>query len=150
MAVKVFYSHKNKSKKEIIQFFEERNIPFTMKEITGTKLSWTDFLSIIELTEGIEDIIPLKPTKDAEKLLATIDFDTIKLTEFYELAAANPNIIRTPLIIGKGALMVGYIKDEMSMFDNRKTKRAKINKLIEAVRKTEIYTHDFKTKYVTN
>lgn len=140
MTVKIFKTDKTKTTQEIENYFIENDIAYTIRNLSEKKMEWSEFLSIIGLTEdGIESLIPKKMSKEAKHVMSTIDFDTITLKEFYNVAANEPSIIRTPLMMNKNNLMVGARHEDISIFDNRSSKNARFSMLLESVRMREQY-----------
>lgn len=140
MTVKVFNMGINKSVREIKEYLEENGVAYEMQNATNEKIQWDQFLQMVELAEdGIESLLPAMNNKKAAKLLNTIDLDMITVRQFYEFAVENPDVIKMPIVMDHKNIMVGLQIEEISVFQNRKDKRLRFNKLLEAVRMEEKY-----------
>lgn len=141
MTTKVFYSTvKNSYVNRTEKRFKDHNVEHIMHDISENTIPWKDFLTIIELADdGIESLITHKPKPELKEIISSIDFDAIKLNEFYNVVAEHPNILRNPIVLKGNCMMVGFNKDDLSQFDSKKDKKARFSELLESVRIRERY-----------
>lgn len=141
MTVKVFHTGVTpKPMKEIKAYMEENNIDFIIQDITTTPIKWSEFMSMIQLAEeGLDDLLPSKKSKNANKLLEAIDLESITLKQYHQHITENPILIRTPIIMDHKNMVIGSSKEEMTRFDNKKDKKARFSQLLESVRMMEAY-----------
>lgn len=84
-------------------------------------------------------MLPIMARGETKELINSIDFDSITVKQFYELAMKHPKIIRSPIVLTEKFVLIGYSKDEMCLFDRKEDRKARFSKILEAVRMKERY-----------
>jgi regulatory protein spx len=96
------------------RWFEERNIPYTERNLLQRPLQIDELRHILSLSlEGTEEIVS---TRSKVYRDMNIDIEELTLKELVELLRENPSMLRKPLVIDEKRLLIGYNEEEIRVF----------------------------------
>ncbi|MBT2692704.1 transcriptional regulator Spx [Bacillus sp. ISL-55] len=110
-----------KSTKKARQWMIHNQIPFVERNMMDEPLTITELQELLQLTtDGTDDIISKRsiPYKTLNR-----DLDDLSLHEFLEIIRKHPRLLKSPLIVEKKKLQVGYNEEEIRKFLPRKVRK---------------------------
>lgn len=129
MTIQIFTKASCSSSRSAKKWLNEKGLEFEEKNIAKTVLNYEDFKYILSLTEdGTDEILAVN--SKAYKTL-NVDVDNLSMVELYHLILEHPRLLRTPIIIDKFQLQVGYSEHEMCRFLPRKMRAMNLSQLIK-------------------
>lgn len=103
------------SSRKTVAFFNQNGIEYKATKLQKDGISKTDLKKILFYTEnGIEDILNKNYFKIVEHM---------STEEFYDFIEKHPTALRTPIMLQRGKLIVGFNEDEISTFLPRTIKK---------------------------
>lgn len=117
--ITLYYNNRNKTSRQAIEWLTNRGIRFRKKKIEH--ITNDDLVQILFLSErGFCDIIKnfnICGTSHQEKIEKLYQ---MKFSESVDYIIKNPELLRTPILLGKNKLMIGYNSEEIRIFLQRK------------------------------
>jgi regulatory protein spx len=110
-----------KSTKKARQWMIHNQILFVERNMMDEPLTITELQELLQLTtDGTDDIISKRsiPYKTMN-----LDLDDLSLLEFLEIIRKHPRLLKSPLIVEKKKLQVGYNEEEIRQFLPRKVRK---------------------------
>ena len=108
-----------KSTRKARQWMIKNKIPFVERNIREEPLTVLELQDILRITtDGTDDIIAKRSA-----LYKTLNFDQLSLLELLEIVHNEPSLLRSPIIVDKQKIQVGYNEEEMHQFIPRKTRK---------------------------
>lgn len=110
MGIKMYQTSSNSTTRKIRLFLESHQLDFKTVKICAETFTLSDFYEILALTEGgAFELISDRSTVYKDLKDNDFDFDSLKLSELYNLIIDNPSLLKTPIVINKDAqrLVVG-------------------------------------------
>ncbi|QJI52333.1 Spx family transcriptional regulator [Psychrobacillus phage Perkons] len=140
MTIKLYYTLTNEAVRKVEECLHSNNLEYETKNIKKNHLTWDEFLEILTLTEdGASDIIVTRSTKYKELLASGIDLDDLSLTDLYNIILEYPSLIKSPLLVAKSSLLIGYNEEEMSMLKSRSERKLEFDIILNEVRQYDVY-----------
>lgn len=125
------YSRKNESTRKMRKFMEENNVGYIEKSIDDEVLTWEELIEILEYTEkGVEDILATRSLDYKYLKNKGVDFEEMKLSEFYKVITDYPKLLKTPIVTGKHTVIIGYNEEETSVLMSRENRKIELEKLL--------------------
>ncbi|QKY68729.1 transcriptional regulator SpxA [Lentibacillus sp. CBA3610] len=112
-------------------WLQEREIPFTERNLFSEPLNSDEIKDILRLTEdGTDEIISRR-----SKIFQNIDvnIDQLPIRDLFNLIQENPGILRRPMIADEKRLQVGYNEDEIRMFLPRTVRKCQLQEAQEQI-----------------
>ena len=120
-----YHSDKNRRanlQKKAKDWFEKNDIPYLERNMSKKPLTIGELQSILRLTlEGTDDILATQ-SKVFKKL--DIKIDELPLKDLLELIHSHNDLLRSPIILDKKRILVGYHQDEIRQFIPRETRQS--------------------------
>lgn len=102
------------------QWFKKQDIHFVERNILKHPLTVTELQAILRMTvDGTDEIISTR-SKIYKEL--DLDIEALPLQELLELIHEHPRLLRSPIMVDKKRLQVGYHEDDIRQFLPRKTR----------------------------
>jgi Spx/MgsR family transcriptional regulator len=101
------------------EFFDKKNIPYTIQVLSEQPFSDKDIKDILSISEGgFDDIISIN-APSFKKL--NVNFDDLSFQDGIELIKSNSNIIHRPIVIQylndhPVRLLIGYNSNDINVF----------------------------------
>lgn len=138
MTIKVYTLPSNNSSRKVIRHFEENKLDYKEYRMDKTPLTWDQYLEILVGTEnGIDDIISVNSKAYKELVSKGMDFDSLTLSQFYEVVLAYPTIMKAPIMYDKNTTLIGYNEEEMRIWQTRKSRRSTFLSILKDIREKE-------------
>ncbi|GAB3049596.1 transcriptional regulator Spx [Virgibacillus ainsalahensis] len=119
MTVKV-YGAPCSSTRKAKEWLKNNKIPFVERNILKDPLTVQELHDVLRLTvDGTEEIMSTR-SKVYKEL--DLDIDSLPLQELLELIHEHPGLLRSPIIMDKKRLQVGYHEEDIRQFLPRKTR----------------------------
>lgn len=110
-----------KSTKKARQWMINNQIPFVERNMMEEPLTITELQEILRMTtDGTDDIIS---KRSLPYRTMNIDFDKLSLLELLKIVHQHPRLLKSPLIVEKRKLQVGYNEEEIRQFLPRKVRK---------------------------
>ncbi|MGV2941553.1 Spx/MgsR family RNA polymerase-binding regulatory protein [Mesobacillus sp. LC4] len=109
-----------RSTKKAKQWMINNQIPFVERNMAEEPLTVAELQELLRMTtDGTDDIISKRslPYRTLD-----IDFEKLSLFELLELVHEHPRLLKSPLIVEKKKLQVGYNEEEIRQFLPRKVR----------------------------
>ncbi|NKE05821.1 Spx/MgsR family RNA polymerase-binding regulatory protein [Mesobacillus selenatarsenatis] len=109
-----------RSTKKAKQWMINNQIPFVERNMADEPLTVAELQELLRMTtDGTDDIVSKRslPYRTLD-----IDFDKLSLFELLELVHEHPRLLKSPLIVEKKKLQVGYNEEEIRQFLPRKVR----------------------------
>lgn len=121
--IKVYIVSSINSGRQVIKWLEEHNLSYVKRTITRKNpLRVAEIKKILFLTEnGFDDLINIRSRKYKE---LGIDICTYTTEELINIIIENPTIIKSPIVLNKKKIIIGYNKEEMRVLLPRNYKIA--------------------------
>lgn len=128
----IFYTRVERSYHKMIEFVKENDIDYVERAVTGAAPLTKEELYLIlkNTTDGVYEIISSKSKIYKELLESGIDFDDLTINQLLELLQLYPSLMKTPIIVGKNSMLVGYNDENKGMLLNRSHKRQLFDKAL--------------------
>ena len=138
METTLYYLSSNDSFRKVKAYLNENGVSFTTHPMITNPLTKEQLFEILKYTEnGVEDILSTR-SKDYLNLIEQgIDFEEVSLTELHELVEKHPKLLRSPITMGKGIAMIGYVEDEITTLMDRKVRKESYLRVLNIVRAEE-------------
>lgn len=112
--IKLYLVNYGYSSRKAKAWLISNNIPFSEVNVSKDDLSTSELLDILSLTEnGIDDIL-LKSSSIYKK--HQNQFEEFSLSEMISFLKKYRTIIRTPIIIDKSKLLIGFTEERIRKF----------------------------------
>jgi regulatory protein spx len=110
------------SSKKAKNWFEKNNIPYLERNMKKDPLTIGELQSILQMTlDGTDEILATQ-SKVYKKL--NIKIDELPLKDLLELIHSHKELLKSPIILDKKRIMVGYHQDEIRQFIPRETRQS--------------------------
>lgn len=110
-----------KSTKKARQWMISNQIPFTERNMMENPLTVHELQELLRITtDGTDDIIS---KKSLPYRTMNIDFDKLSLLELLEIVHEHPRLLKSPIIVEKKKLQVGFNEEEIRKFLPRKVRK---------------------------
>ncbi|WP_428909752.1 Spx/MgsR family RNA polymerase-binding regulatory protein [Niallia sp. Krafla_26] len=104
-------------------WFKKNNIPYLERNMTKEPLTINELQSILHMTlEGTDEILSTR-SKGYKELAMKIKIDELPLKDLLELIHGHKELLKSPIILDKKRIMVGYNQDEIRQFIPRETRQ---------------------------
>ncbi|MCU7666803.1 ArsC/Spx/MgsR family protein [Bacillus thuringiensis] len=111
------------SSRKTVHFFNQNGIEYKATKLQKDGISKADLKKILFYTEnGIEDIL----TKNSFEIV-----EHMSTEEFYDFIVDNPTALRTPIMLQRGQLLVGFNEDDIRTFLPRRIKKIAIERVLQ-------------------
>ena len=121
MTITIVTRNTCKSSKKAKDWFEKNDIPYLERNMSKKPLTIDELQSILRMTlEGTDDILATQ-SKVFKKL--DIKIDELPLKDLLELIHSHNELLRSPIILDKKRILVGYHQDEIRQFIPRETRQ---------------------------
>ena len=122
MTITIVTRNTCKSSKKAKDWFEKNDIPYLERNMSKKPLTIGELQSILRMTlEGTDDILATQ-SKVFKKL--HIKIDELPLKNLLELIHSHNELLRSPIILDKKRILVGYHQDEIRQFIPRETRQS--------------------------
>lgn len=122
MTITIVTRNTCKSSKKAKDWFEKNDIPYLERNMSKKPLTIGELQSILRMTlEGTDDILATQ-SKVFKKL--DIKIDELSLKDLLELIHSHNELLRSPIILDKKRILVGYHQDEIRQFIPRETRQS--------------------------
>ena len=102
-------------------WFEKNDIPYLERNMSKDPLTIGELQSILHMSsEGTDDILSTR-SKVFKEL--AIKIDELPLKDLLELIHRHNELLKSPIILDKKRIMVGYNQDEIRQFIPRETRQ---------------------------
>ena len=119
MTITIVTRNTCKSSKKAKSWFEKNGIPYLERNMSKKPLTICELQSILRMTlEGTDDILATQ-SKVFKKL--DIKIDELSLKDLLELIHSHNDLLKSPIILDKKRILVGYHQDEIRQFIPGKT-----------------------------
>jgi regulatory protein spx len=110
------------SSKKAKKWFEKNDIPYLERNMSKKPLTIGELQSILRMTlDGTDDILATR-SKVFKRL--DIKIDELPLKDLLELIHSHNELLRSPIILDKKRILVGYHQDEIRQFIPRETRQS--------------------------
>ena len=122
MTITIVTRNTCKSSKKAKSWFEKNDIPYLERNMSKKKLTIDELQTILRLTlDGTDDILATQ-SKAFKKL--DIKIDELSLKDLLELLHSHNDLLKSPIILDKKRILVGYHQDEIRQFIPRETRQS--------------------------
>ena len=122
MTITIVTRNTCKSSKKAKDWFEKNDIPYLERNMSKKPLTIGELQSILRMTlEGTDDILATR-SKVFKKL--DIKIDELPLKDLLELLHSHNDLLKSPIILDKKRILVGYHQDEIRQFIPRETRQS--------------------------
>jgi regulatory protein spx len=122
MTITIVTRNTCKSSKKAKDWFEKNDIPYLERNMSKKPLTIGELQSILRMTlEGTDDILATQ-SKVFKKL--DIKIDELSLKDLLELIHSHNDLLKSPIILDKKRLLVGYHQDEIRQFIPREKRQS--------------------------
>lgn len=125
MTVTIYTQSSCSSSRKAIKWLNENNIPFVEKRITSQPLTLAEFKNILSMTEDGTDEIIATNSNDFKNI--DIDIDQLSIQDLYNLIQQHPRLLRSPILLDKKRIQVGYNEMDIRRFIPRKVRAYELN-----------------------
>lgn len=125
MTVTIYTQSSCSSSRKAIKWLKENNIPFVEKRITSQPLTLAEFKNILSMTEDGTDEIIATNSNDFKNI--NIDIDQLSIQDLYNLIQQHPRLLRSPILLDKKRIQVGYNEMDIRRFIPRKVRAYELN-----------------------
>lgn len=123
----LFTSPSCMSSRKAKAWLEEHGVTFKEKNLYRERLSIEEIKEMVRMTiDGVDEIIA-KRSKVYQTL--EVDFETLTMKKLYSIICENPKILRSPILLDKKRLLVGFDSEQIRCFLPRKVKALYLEKL---------------------
>jgi len=107
--------------RKTIDFMTVHNIPHIEKKMTYAGMTKSSFLKIIALTSDVKDVIASNHLKAHQE-----NIEEMRLGQLYEWLSADKRRFKRPITVDfdRGLLHIGYHKEDLLVFMNKKQRNA--------------------------
>lgn len=139
-----FYSTTGNSQSKVKRFLEQNNIPYKKRSLGHAEpLEWEEFIEILSCSnDGVDEVLSTRSKAYTKLTQSGIDFDELSMKELYRLFRDNPGLLKSPMVVTKGMLVIGYNEDEITMLIPRKQRRETLWKLMSQSQHDDIIECD--------
>lgn len=126
MAIKVYLVNSNSVTRKIRLYLQSYDLDFETSVITRENFTIEDFRAVLALTEvGVNEIISERSKAYNELKEQEFDFESLTLTEMYELMMNNTSLIKTPIVMNtdENRLVVGDNSEKLKKIVPRKIRK---------------------------
>lgn len=114
--ITVYYRKTCTSSRSAIKWLDEHNIEYQLCKIE--KISKEDILYSLSMSEnGIDDIVKLQGHASTQKKI--VDIYNMTLSKAIDFLKVHTEVLKTPIIISKNKLLIGYHETEIRQFISR-------------------------------
>lgn len=136
--IKLFILPSSFSSRNAQAWLTEVGQPFVMQNMYTSPLTFEQLKEILSHTEnGVEDIIAHNGKEKRVLQEEGVDFENIKLSEFYYYVQRFPKLIKAPLAIYKGRLVIGYSPERYEVLRPRQMRLKAYSHQLELARSNE-------------
>lgn len=133
MEAKLYYLKPNQSYQKVKKFMDENEIKYITQKTNEDPLTKEQFMEILSYTDnGVEDILSIKSGAYKVLIGQGIDFDELTLNEFYEMVMDYPALVKSPIVVAKSSVVIGYNEDSIGLLSSRKNKRELFQQTLRA------------------
>lgn len=125
MTVTIYTQSSCSSSRKAIKWLKANNIPFVEKRITSQPLTLAEFKNILSMTEDGTDEIIATNSNDFKNM--DIDIDQLSIQDLYHLIQQYPRLLRSPILLDKKRIQVGYNEMDIRRFVPRKVRAYELN-----------------------
>jgi len=138
----IFYTRVERSYHKMIEFVKENDIDYIERAVTEAAPLTKEELYLIlkNTTDGVDEILSMKSKIYKELLESGIDIDDLTMNQLLVLLQRYPTLIKTPIVVGKDSVLVGYNDENKGMLLNRSDKRQLFNKALSRSKKCINYS----------
>lgn len=113
--IRLYYRERCTSSTKVIQWFKKYRLDFQRK--TMGQISREDIITVLASTDkGISDLVK-HPSHGSEEDSSKIRLmESMSLNEAIDYLKVNPNLLRSPIIIEKENVLIGYNPEQIRMF----------------------------------
>jgi regulatory protein spx len=135
--ITVYRLPSSQSSRKAEAFFGDLEVPFIIRNMNTSPISFEELKHILSYTEnGVDDI--LAKGKIREKLLEEgVDFDEITLKELHYYIKRYPKLMKAPIVNGNGRQVIGFDDDKYKVFIPRHIRQESLAEKLEAMRAIE-------------
>lgn len=110
---------------------------FVVRDMKSNPLSLNELKTILSYTEnGTDDIIAAGKVRKALEDVG-VDFNQLKLSEFHYIVTKHPRLIKAPIVIGKGQMIIGFNDEDYEVFIPRSLRNKSAKERLKKVRENE-------------
>lgn len=121
--IKIYVSPSCSSCRKVVKWFEEKKIPFQVKNIFNATLNPDELKDILTKSEnGTDDIISSRSKIIKEN---NINIDDMTINEMIDFIKENPSVLKRPIMVDDRRIQVGYNEEEITTFLPRAKRFAK-------------------------
>lgn len=110
MAIKMYQYISNSTTRKIRLYLKEYDLEFSSIKICEETFPLEEFLRILSLTEGgAYELLSDRSTVYKKLKQENFDFESMKLSELYDLVIKNPSLLKAPIVVDyeRNKLVVG-------------------------------------------
>jgi regulatory protein spx len=127
MTVTIYTQSSCSSSRKALKWLNENNICYTEKRTTSHPLTLAEFKNILSMTEDGTDEIIATNSNDFKNL--QVDIEQLSIQELYNLIQQHPRMLRSPILLDKKRIQVGYNEMDIRRFIPRKVRAFELNAL---------------------
>lgn len=111
--ITVYYRKTCSSSKRVLEWMNEHHIDYQIHRVE--QISREELLYSLSLSEnGLDDLVKLQGSAATLKKIRKLY--SVKLNEALDYLKQHPEVLRTPIILTKNKLLVGYHEAEIRQF----------------------------------
>ena len=120
--------------RKALKWLKENNISYKEKRITSNPLTLAEFKEILSMTEDGTDEIIATNSNDFKNL--NIDIEQLSIQELYELIKEYPRMLRSPILLDKKRIQIGYNEMDIRRFIPRKVRAFELHAMQKIARES--------------
>jgi len=134
MTVMIYTQASCSSSRKALKWLKENNISYKEKRITSNPLTLAEFKEILSMTEDGTDEIIATNSNDFKNL--NIDIEQLSIQELYELIKEYPRMLRSPILLDKKRIQIGYNEMDIRRFIPRKVRAFELHAMQKIARES--------------
>ena len=127
MTVTIYTQSSCSSSRKALKWLKDNNIAYNEKRITSQPLTLAEFKQILSMTEEGTDEIIATNSNDFKNL--KVDIDQLSIQQLYNLIQQHPRMLRSPILMDKKRIQIGYNEMDIRRFIPRKIRAFELNAL---------------------